>query len=343
MNVHDKSGTIEIRVDRRTELLGIIQIISNYRKKYPKLLEKCGNKEYIEEIEKKFNSFKDHKVIKLFDTIVSNNNFGYDAPVALFLQLNDDFTYDELEEYPYKTRLNSDNNVIELLKLLPDFAKEIDFNKFYQSNNSRYEKLISCVKNQIEDYKIIEYIKKYYNLPTDKKFIVNLIPFQTNSNYGSGNKNSIYSNISCRRESSKESEIYLGRNKFNYLPCLLHHEFSHSYINPLTDKYNLIDENDDIFSDIFDQMDKKAYGSVITIINEHIIRALTLRYKLHVTNDIENYNKGIKIEEELGFIYIKNIIDALIIYENSRDKYKNIDEFYPEIISSIKKASKLIV
>ncbi len=337
MNICDKDGPIEIRVDRRTELLGTIQIISNYKKKYPKLLEKHGNKKYVEETEKKFNVFKNHKVVKLFDEIVFNNNFGYDAPVSLFLQLNDDFTFDELDEYPYITRLNSDPKVIELLKLLPDFVKEINFNQFYKSNISRYSKFISCVKNQVDGNNIINYMKEYYGLPIDKEFVVNLIPFQTNCNYGSESKNHLYSNISCNDNSSKESEVYLSVNKVNYLPYLIFHEFSHSFINPITDKYNLIDESDDIFSDIFEQMNEKAYGNVKTIINEHIIRALTLRYKLYINRDIEVYNKGIKLEEELGFIYIKNVLDSLIFYENSREKYKNINEYYPEIIKNIVK------
>lgn len=340
MNVHDKVGPIEIRVDRRTELLGIIQIISNYKKKYAKLLEKRGNKKYIEEIEEKFNIFKNHEVIKLFDEIIANNNFGYDAPISLFLQLNDDFTHNELDEYPYKTRLNSDKKVIELLKLLPDFVKEIDFDSFYISNNSRYKRFISCVKDQVDGNHILDYINSYYNLKTNKIFIVNLIPFQTNCNYGTENNNYIYSNIACHAKSNNEDEIYLSVNKVNYLPYLLFHEFSHSYINPLTDKYNLIDEKDDIFKNIFNQMDKQAYGSNITIINEHIIRALTLRYRLYANNDIEEYNKGIELEEKLGFIYIRNIIDSLIFYENNRDKYENIDKFYTEIVKNIKKTVK---
>lgn len=117
-NIKIFSGDLELRVDRRTELLGIIQRISKYNEKYPHLLEKYGNKEYVEEIEKRFNKYKTHPLINLFNDIVFNLNFSYDAPVQLFLELNDDFTFDSLMDYPFKTRLKSDKRVIEFLKLL---------------------------------------------------------------------------------------------------------------------------------------------------------------------------------------------------------------------------------
>ncbi len=335
MNVSAKSGFIEIRVDRKTELLGIIQIISNYRKKFPQLLEKHGNKDYVEQIERQFGKYKDHRVVKLFDEIVLNDNFSYDAPVDLFLQLNDDFSYTSLKDYPFKTRLESDSRVIEMLDLLQSFAKEIDFEKFYEQNKARYSMFINNTLSQLGSNNLIEYILNYYNLPNKNNFIVNLLPFQTWGNYGIHINNDLYSNICGSHETDKETEIFPDETIPNGLIYLLHHEFSHSFINPLTDKYNIIKDDDTIFSEIFEIMENQAYGDNLTIINEHIIRALTLRYRLHVTGDISRYEQRTNAERGLGFIYIDNILNSLIMYENNRDTYKNIEEFYPVIINNM--------
>lgn len=335
MNVSAKSGFIEIRVDRKTELLGIIQIISNYRKKFPQLLEKHGNKDYVEQIERQFGKYKDHMVVKLFDEIVLNNNFCYDAPVDLFLQLNDDFSYTKLKDYPIKTRLKNDSRVIEMLDLLKSFAKEIDFEEFYEQNKDRYSMFVNNTVSQLGSNNLIEYILNYYNLSNKNNFIVNLLPFQTWGNYGIQINNDLYSNICGSHETNKEDEIFPDETIPNGLIYLLHHEFSHSFINPLTDKYSTIKNDDTTFCEIFETMEKQAYGDTSTIINEHIIRALTLRYRLHVTGDISKYEQRTNIEKELGFIYIESILNSLITYENKRDTYKNIEEFYPVIINNM--------
>ena len=330
-NIYAYSGNLEIRVDRRTELLGIIEIISNYKKKYPNLLEVHGNKEYIEGIEKTFNKYRDYKVIQLFNKIILNNNFSYDAPICIFLELDDNFTFNKLNDYPFKDRLNCDTDILEMLKLLPSFAKEINFDKFYINNKKRYEKYINYVKKELDDKKFIEFLLNYYNINKENIFVVNLIPFQSKFNYGTKHENIIYASISGNYNSKNEEELFsLYPNIY-----LLYHEFSHSFINPLTYKYNIIKEDNPIFNGIKDKMKSIKYVDNCTILNEHIIRALTARAILLIEKDEDWYKRRIEKEKSLGFIYIENIIESLIYYENNRDKYKNIDEYYPIIIENM--------
>lgn len=335
MNIRQNHGQLEIRVDRRTELLGIIQIISDYRKKYPDLLEKEGNKVYVEEIETKFNKFNNHPVINKFNEIVISLNFSYDAPVDLFLQLNEDFSYSELENYPFVDRLNSSNMVLEFLNMLPDFAKEINFEEFYIDNKKRYLKYIKAIKSNLGNIDIINYLNNYYKIPYDKKFVVNLIPWQTNGNYGTNNKEELHCNICNDCDLNTEDKVYFADYKVRMYAPLLFHEFSHYFINPLTEKYNLIKEDDSIFANIFEKMESLAYGCNSTIINEHIIRALTIRWRSNVIRNEQATNKAISREKDLGFIYIQTILDSLNEYEQNRDKYPSFDDFYPLIIKSI--------
>jgi len=93
--------------------------------------------------------------------------------------------------------------------------------------------------------------------------------------------------------------------------------------------------DDPIFANIFEKMESLAYGCNSTIINAHIIRALTIRWRSNVIRNEQATNKAISREKDLGFIYIENILNSLIIYENNRDKYPNIDVFYPIIIENI--------
>lgn len=314
MNINIRCGDLEIRVDRRTELLGILEVISNYRETYPKLLEEKGNKDYLEDIKRRFGKYNNHEVIKLFNEIVNNNNFGYDAPIQLFLQLNDDFTFSNLEDYPFKTRLNSDPKVLKLLKLLPEFSREISFEDFYKNNTSRYQKYINNVKENLGNIDIISFLNSYYNISNNKKFIVNLMAWQTGVNYGTQNDTEIHTNISVFYNSNNDDNVFSSNNKDMNYAYLLYHEFSHSFINPLTEKYNIISDDNTIFSDIFEKMKELAYKDNDTIINEHIIRALTIRWEYLTNHDEELYNKRIEKEKKRGFIYIESILESLIYY-----------------------------
>ena len=336
MNINTFVGDIEVRVDRRTELLGIIEYISNYKVRYPNLLERFGNKDYLDKIEKLFSKYKDHKVIKLFDLIVETNNFSYDATTALFLELNDDFTYGELNDYPFKLRLKEDPLVIEMLDLLPEFVKIIEFDKYYESNKELYQIYVTSAGKQIRNDNIISFMNNYYNLKMNKKFVVNLMPYQTRTNQGTNNKKEIVSNCSIANRSHDDSDMFPSYRDITYL---LYHEFSHSFINPLTEIYCNIEKYDDTFKKIFPIMKKLHYGDNYTIINEHIIRALTLRYIYYNGNE-EVYRKVKNEEISDGFEGIGAVLDSLIVYEENRDKYNSIEDFYPYLLETLIKEFK---
>lgn len=333
-SVERNIGLINIRVDYHTELLGIIEIISDYRNNYPHLLKKYANRKYVEQIENKFLKFKNHKVIEMFNTLVNKHSFSYDAPVSLFLQLDENWKCEKLDDYLFEERLKKDKNIYEFINLLSDFVKEIDFESFYFANQKLYKKFISNIKKELEKYDFYDFMINYYGMSFSKKLIINLIPFQTNGNYGNNNANSVFASIGVNEEQVDEEDIY-KYGDFN-LSCLLYHEFSHSIINPLTDEYNLISNEDHIFDKVKERMQIKAYNKNSTILNEHIIRALTSRYIFFCNKKEVRYQRKIKEEKDKGFLYIENVINSLIEYENNRNIYKTINDFYSIVVKNIK-------
>ncbi len=335
MHISTIINDLEIRIDKRTELLSIIEVISSYGKTYPFLLEKYGNKNYVIEIEKRFKKFKNHKVVQLFNYLTQNTNFCFSTPIQLFLQLNEDFSFSSLSDDFFSKKLNRDPKVLELLSLLSNFAKEIEFDIYYSNNEKKYRHFINNVANQLMGLDIVKFINNYYGVVEPKKFIVNLIPWRTYGCYGTCHNNDLYTHLCCHHKSKNENDIYPDNDQiFNYSSFLVH-EFSHSFINPLTDKYSLIEEDNPIFSNIWDKMKELGYGNNKSILNEHIVRAITLRYLFIQRDDISYYNNQLETDENWGFSYIRNIMDSLEIYEKNRNYYKNIDEFYPLLIQNL--------
>lgn len=329
---------ILITVDKRTELLGILLLISNYNKNYGFLIEECGNKDYREKIFTNFSQFKNERAVKLLNQIFDKLNFSYDAPVSLFLQLNEDFSFSELDNYPFKTRLKSSKLVIDFLNELQNFAKTINFEEFYNSNKQFYNDIIEETNSKIDVERVVDFISSFYKMDISNiKFILNLLPYTTRCNFGTNHDNITYSNVGLKRFQQKEL-TFICDNDFGTLAL---HEFSHSIINPLTDKYSTIKRN--AFADIWEQMVKNAYGDVKTIINEHIIRALEIFYLKHIIKTEEAIKlASIILEKEVqnGFKYIATCLECLENYYSHINEYMDFEEYFPLIIQELEKATK---
>lgn len=329
-----KIGNITISVDYRVELLGVIMLISDYSKKFPYLFGEYENKFYMDRIKEKFLKYKDEEVIKMFDELVIKHGFSYDAPYALFLQLNDNFECDKISDDIFKHRLGSDPIVYEFISKLKDFAEKINFEEYYKSNEEEYLKYINSLATAFEMYDISKFLLSYYGYGENKKFELNLIPFAADGAFAATSPNNTIHSLLPINERSKKDDLYECKGREKHIVKNPVHEFSHGFVNVLNEKYGLIDGDSNIFEDIFEVMKKNAYGSNYSILNEFIIRAIVARYILITYKDEEHYNKEINRTKEWGFIYIDNIIESLIEYENNRDKYKTFDDYFPILVEN---------
>ena len=55
--------------------------------------------------------------------LVEKHQFNYDAPYTLFLQLDEHFKCDKLDDYVFMERLEEDTSVYEFIDKLEDFTK----------------------------------------------------------------------------------------------------------------------------------------------------------------------------------------------------------------------------
>lgn len=279
-NIEKKVGLIHICVDFRTELLGIIQILSN--NPLTETNDNYSNQKYVAEIERRFGKYRHHPVIKMDAYYREKYGFDYDAPITMFLQLDNHFKTEKLNDYILYKRLDGDESIYQYINLLEDFAKEINFENYYHEKQEQYASYINQLVTPLENYDVTEYLRDYYNVPiADKVFTINILPFQKGNAYGSTIHNHIYSSVSsatvkhCRNDS--DITFMIPGKEFGFASVTLH-EFSHSIVNPLTDKLNIISEEDNLFDEIKEIMKKQAYSRNSTIMNEHIIRAIQSRY-----------------------------------------------------------------
>lgn len=328
---------IKVCVDKRTELMGVLLLISDYGKYDPELVEVCHNDEYREKVFKHFAAFKNEKAVKLLNEICNKLNFNYDAPIALILQLNENFEFDELLPYPFENRLESSDLVIEFLNELPHFAEVSKFEDFYNSNQKYYNKILKETERFVHTEVLEKFFSEFYKMDLSTKFVINLMPHSTHGNYGVGPKNEIWCNLGAKEVDGKLSFVW------DDIGDLFAHEFSHPIVNPLVDKYMKFPKN--YFKRIYPQMIKESYGEHDpTIMYELVIRSIGYIYvKYYYKGTFKEKtpdqlaNSDIESQKEEGFIYLDILTKLVEEYYLNRDKYTNFETFMPTLIKQFKK------
>jgi len=125
-----------------------------------------------------------------------------------------------------------------------------------------------------------------------------------------------------------------GRYSFGGSADLLYHEFGHSFVNPLGEKYSDdIEKYSHLYEDHKKDMERMHYSRWEIVVNEYIVRAVEARLLLKKSSDI-TYKNSLKREESRGFVLIGDICEKLAHYENNGTEYKSFEDYYPELIKA---------
>lgn len=328
---------INVTVDPRVELLSIVQYLSNYS--VSNNLITSLKFDYKKIVRQHFNEFKDHEAVKFIDNLAAQG-FTFDAPPTLMLYMDNNFKLrddTQITEYLIN-RISGQSNIDKLVSLLEDFSVESGFNEFFNNNKEYYTSLIDSTLLLIDDEKnIVANLENYYGISKES---YNLILTSLYGPVGYGPRintpegEHIYSIIGTQRLQFLNDEIVPSFGTEPGLEYLQNHEFSHSFINPITEESrDLANSYDHLFLPIEKQMSAMAYNSWEICLNEHIIRALTSRFA-YITDEDEGL-RLLREEKEEGFIYVEELFHKLEIYENNRDTYPTIEDFYPELLSAL--------
>lgn len=291
-----------------------------------------GNK-YYRELYDFFLKYKDHEAIKLTEEL-QQQGFSYDAPPAFILQLSPLPDLDRPEKYgDYLIgRAGGEENLERFRIALRNLAQESNFMDFYKSHATDY---IGWADQALIGFKadsISEWMADYFGWAGDEFHLVFAPAMFPYGGYGaskeSGDKTIIYQVI---RENGESDSLPVFQSGLN-LAGLSLHEFGHSFVNPslercstLSKKYKL----EELYTPVKTVMEKQAYGTYSTFINEMVVRAVTARAYCH--NPVV-YKKIIDNEKKRGFYFIEFTCEQLEYYEKNRDKYKRFDEFVPYLL-----------
>jgi len=325
-----------IKVDPRIELLSIVQYLSDFRNKDDMIndgeLVYNGYEKYIKDVEEYFSKYKDHDVVSLYEEM-SMVGLGYDKAPQLILYLSDDLNEIDNKTMPYteivKT-VGSKNIIKKFIKELKKFSNDSNFPQFYKEHKDFYLDLVLNAEKQLKSINAVEKFLDFYGTKQGN-FTIIIVPL-----YIGGYGIKIPYN-------EKEHGIYgvlPPVNDTEGFSSWIWHEFSHSYVDSFTEKNRKeINKYSDLYNPIKVDMIKQAYGNWQTTVNEHIVRAVTVKLVVD-TFGKEYEEKHILHNKNRGFAYIEPIYAQLEEFENNREKYKTFEDFYPRLMMVFEELSK---
>lgn len=325
-----------IHADERVELMATVQYLSGYflTSRYPT--------NYKKEIKQRFATYKNHPAVTLFAQL-SHDHFSYSEPFKFILQYNN-IPYFEAQydtEFSPVSAGQADSLVL-FANLLQDFYKKTQFGKFFDQHQPLYDTLSNQISQQLGNTNYIALLENYFGKQqADYELIFS--PLLPNGGFGPAVK--LLNNQYILYALVGANGIDKGIPTFDaesFATNLLLHEFSHSFINPLTEK-NIIALNkcDNLYAYVANDMAAKAYDRWDIVINEHLVRAAVIRIAQKQFGT-QTANALIEREKQAGFLYIEPVINALVRYENRRQKYPTFERYYPEIIKLFEQLSNSI-
>ena len=341
-------GKLQFSIDPRMEILSAVQLLANYP---------VVNKDlpYSKEIVNYFESFASHEAVVMTESLLQKHGFSYGDPVIFMLHLSQ---FPELEMHIaftdyLKMRSGGGDNLEQYRKSIKLFAGISHFETFWNTKMQFYNNILDLtianigkidltmvnMGEMVLDVDMIKVLEDYFN-ETHENFNIIISP-SFRGGYGpkitddDGN-DKIYACLSTT--DMKEDIPYLNGMRLLFY---VWHEFGHSYVNPVTDKYSdRVESLNQLFDPIKEDMSKMAYGDWKTCVNEHVIRAVNIRlYELFLGSQISQLM--LKDELRQRYIYIEPLIEKLKEFEIKRDKNNvTFTEYYPELLNMLESLQK---
>jgi len=316
-------------VDERAELLSVVFNLAGSQ-------EFSNNTvaQYAQKVHDYFQPYIRHDVISLAEKLRKKRGVSYDAVMSMAIHIS--IRHDSVVLITDAAKGSLDkrwgNSVGRFVFLLNDFYRKSNFHAFFSRNKPLYAEAVnrfSPISKAID----VEWFEKFFGEQSEDSFnlvlsFINGGNFGPNITHNNGRKD-IYSIICAWNTDSLGYPVYSGG-----VSEIIVHELCHSFCNPLGNKYYRdMKAVADSFYDInAGKMREQAYGNSLTMTNEILVRASTIRYFQEHGADEQKILNLIRFEQSKGFIWIEPLVSKLAEYENNRLKYLSLNSFMPEIV-----------
>lgn len=319
-----------VGVDPRVELMGIIFRLS-------------GDPQYTQgripsynaAIDSHFARFRDHEAIRMAHRLREKYGVSYDAVVNIAVHVSDIESMAERVPFDRDPSLKSrwHGEAREFLKAARKFVKDSDFAGFLESQRQLFATTDTRLRAFVTQNADLPWFDKFFGPHRHVPFVVVPVLTSGGGNYGANVKldSGMQEDYAFLCACAVDAE---GLPVFNsgFTPLLVH-EFAHTYVHPLIDKFEpeLRPSGNRLFAAEAEEMTRSAYGNGNIVLNESLVRAVTARYILEHQGE-QAAHRDVAAERRNGFLWTGDLLAVINKYAADREHYPTMDSFMPQIV-----------
>ena len=319
------------KVDLRVELLSIVFRLAGNQE-----YNSDVNTKYVEKIHVHFDKFKNHPLIQYAQQLRDSGKIGYDAVAAMAIHLTQVPDLKPIVSFSQATPEKRWNQAAaaKFALLLKQFYKDADCKTFFASSANDYKIAESRFLELFKKLDVNWYFKFFGKAPNEEfNIIIGL--GNGGNNFGpqidlENGRRRVYAIIGAGSFDSTGVPIF----KAEYYLSTLVHEFNHSFVNYLTDKYEtaLSPSGELLYAKEGVKMRRQAYSNWKTMSSEALVRACVIKYLASYERDTSVAEKEMNQELGRGFVWMRALVQMLGQYEEKRVSFPTLESFMPKVI-----------
>jgi hypothetical protein len=336
--------SIDVRVDRRVELLTLVARLAGFEE----FNQPTSNSPYSRAAEAWFREQRDHPAVKRLRELRRTSGVSYDAIASLAVHLED--SVDLEERIPFDTppeRLDARWGGVKarlFLVELRDFVKVANSEGFFDGQEPLFASAAERLRAVIEKSRALPWFDRFFGARTGATYVA--IPGLL---CGGGN-----SGEGIRYPDGRDEEILpvFGCSSFDAegiptfgaeMAGLFVHELCHSYTNALVDRIGkAIDPPAQaLFESAADAMKQQAYSNGRTVAYESLVRACVVRCR--TVTEGEAAGKA-QLAEEVGrgFAWLPALAAEIARFEGDRKQWPTFVDFLPQIVACFEREAERV-
>lgn len=300
---------LELRADRRVELVSII----NYLAGYPEY-RRAKRSAYASAVEATFRRFEDHPAVRAARELRQRNGIGYDAPMIFAVHLDDGLGLVRGEELPELDARWRGVDADAYAASVRDFARASQFDELFAAHAGAHAQAADRIRAVVGDDSPVGFFEDLFGRRGPHVVVPGLLVGPNNFGVRAGDV--MYQILG--------DEASLG---------LLVHEMAHSYINPLFAGHAAaLEPAGKVLYPMFEQrMRAQSYVTWQTMLNEACVRALTVLFLRERKGEAAGAAAA-RAELRAGFPYIDELVEVLRRFRRDRARYPRFESYLPEVI-----------
>lgn len=337
------ASQLKAEVMETVELMGVLSRVAGYQE-----YNMMEDNQYIQDIDQWFEPFRQHPVIEYYQGLKQQCSIAYDAPMSLAVRLAaENGKIVKLQEESGDTGLDNRWNQVnmnEFLNLLSQFYTDTRFHEFYQQHQSFYQDALRAFNNEVMPYVHPEWFVDFYGKPSSTSNKV-VMGFATRDGGAYGTlrhlKGQPMENCPVVGYYGTDKMAQIPEGKREAIANMITGMLNGSLDQPSVEE----DKNLALLGEIGTRLlsDNPMLGYNYGIRDGQALMNMSMEKAANIIFMMENGSTVQQVGQQLartissGFSWMPELVNALRDYTSRRNKYKTINDFYPQLAKVLNK------